>query len=189
MSMPSYTFSKKLSWLLRHGAIKMNLAINSDGYVKVNDITSLPDFSGLDLPEIQKIVATDDKNRFSLMQYDSLWYIRANQGHSISVGSKINESVIYEQITDPLPYLIHGTYKKNLENIMTTGLNRMSRTHIHMTDSKDAKSGIRKTCNAIIVIDMKRAMEDGIKFYKSENGVILTNGIDGVLDAKYLKVE
>jgi len=39
----------------------------------------------------------------------------------------------------------------------------------------------------IKVNNMKKAMEDGIKFYKSNNGVILTNGINNTLENKYFK--
>jgi hypothetical protein len=35
---------------------------------------------------------------------------------------------------------------------------------------------------------MKMAMDDGIKFYMSKNGVILSSGNDlGVIDIKYIK--
>ena len=44
-----------------------------------------------------------------------------------------------------------------------------------------------KSCDIFIEIDMKKAMEDGIKFYKSNNGVILTNGINNTLENKYFK--
>ena len=34
---------------------------------------------------------------------------------------------------------------------------------------------------------MKKAMDDGIKFYLSKNKVILTNGINGIVDKVQLK--
>ena len=62
----------------------------------------------------------------------------------------------------------------------------MKRKHIHIAESDDAKSGKRLTCNVKILINMELAMNDGIKFYRSENGVILTEGDqNGLLLPKY----
>ena len=45
-------------------------------------------------------------------------------------------------------------------------------------------------CNLIIYIDMKKALDDGYKFYRSNNGVILTPGNkDGFLPPEYLIFE
>ena len=63
----------------------------------------------------------------------------------------------------------------------------MSRKHIHIAKSLSAKSGKRSNCDLIVYIDMKGAMADGIKFYESQNGVILTEGNNGVLHPRYLK--
>lgn len=68
----------------------------------------------------------------------------------------------------------------------------MNRTHIHFTDSlpqDSVKSGIRLNCQIYIYIDVKKAMNDGIKFYLSDNNVILSSGINGIMLPKYfLKV-
>ena len=42
-------------------------------------------------------------------------------------------------------------------------------------------SGMRKSCDTYIEIDMEKAMKDGIQFFVSKNHVILTPGIDGIL--------
>jgi len=41
--------SKKLAFLLRHGAEKEGIAIGSDGYVKLDDLLSRHDFKGITL--------------------------------------------------------------------------------------------------------------------------------------------
>ena len=51
----------------------------------------------------------------------------------------------------------------------------------------NAWHGARSSANVFIVVDMEKAMRDGIEFYNSSNGVILTEGLDGVLDPKYFK--
>ena len=67
----------------------------------------------------------------------------------------------------------------------------MNRLHIHfapgMPKEEGVVSGMRGSCDVIIEIDMAGAMKDGIDFYISSNKVILTEGIDGLLPAKYFK--
>ena len=48
--------------------------------------------------------------------------------------------------------------------------------------------GLRCRSEVVVYIDIQAAMRDGIAFYLSENGVILTRGEDekGVLPAKYI---
>lgn len=59
----------------------------------------------------------------------------------------------------------------------------MRRKHIHIAKSLEAKSGKRSNCTLLVYIDMDAAMHDGIQFYESANGVILT---EGPLQPKYL---
>ena len=48
-------------------------------------------------------------------------------------------------------------------------------------------SGARSSSDVLIYIDMPLAMSDGIQFFKSSNGVILTRGLrdSGILPPKY----
>jgi 2'-phosphotransferase len=65
----------------------------------------------------------------------------------------------------------------------------MGRNHIHLAAGykEDVLSGMRANCDLIIEIDLKTAMHDGIAFFLSENNVILTKGINGILPTKYFK--
>lgn len=48
---------------------------------------------------------------------------------------------------------------------------------------------MRNSSAVFIYIDIAKALEDGIRFYRSHNNVVLTDGIDGMLSPKYyLKV-
>lgn len=87
--------------------------------------------------------------------------------------------------------VVHGTTYKAYAEIKKTGLNKMKRSHIHFAicddfiKGNDAQSGIRSNCQILIYIDMKQALDDGIEFYMSDNKVVLSEGVDGVLDKKY----
>ena len=117
--------------------------------------------------------------------------IGANQGHSNEIGNKINISKLMEKITVPVELCVHGTYKKFIVSIKKTGLSKMARTHIHMAtgypDDSTVISGARSSADVFIIIDMEKALSDGIEFYHSTNGVILTSGVDGILEPKYFK--
>lgn len=77
-----------------------------------------------------------------------------------------------QEIKDPkeVPVCIHGTYFKNWRVIKTEGLCRMGRQHIHFAagelGDKQVISGMRKTCDIWIYINVKAAMQ-GTKWDKS----------------------
>ncbi len=88
-----------------------------------------------------------------------------------------------DEIKDPLPHLIHGTEKRFRASIERTGLLKMSRTHVHCIAcdpsaiaTTEVISGFKKQSNLIVVVDMQQTMKDGMKWYRSKNGVVLTEG-------------
>ena len=42
-------------------------------------------------------------------------------------------------------------------------------------------SGMRKSCDLFIEIDVEKAMKDGMQFFESKNKVILSAGVDGFI--------
>jgi len=116
------------------------------------------------------------------------YYIKANHGHSLSVGNLIEDENALEVLVTPLAYCAHGTEQKFINLIYETGLNRMSRKHIHLVGEPikaNQTSGFKSKSNRIILINMEQCMSDGIIFYRSANNVILTEGIDGIIGRKY----
>jgi 2'-phosphotransferase len=182
--------SKYLSWALRHGLIKLRLIPDSEGYVKLDDLLNKANQSHNNNPlttdEVLNIVKNCSKQRFGVKTVDTEIFIRANQGQSKAVGSLINSDELLVKLNEPIEGVFHGTYKKHLDSIQSTGLNRMERKHIHLVKSVNAISGQRTNCNMFVHVNMKQAMSDGIVFYESANGVILTEGLNGILPAKYL---
>ena len=88
--------------------------------------------------------------------------------------------------------MVHGTYYNVVEPIMTTGLNKMARNHIHMAIGMPGKkgviSGMRSQCEVVIDINMAKAMYDGnVPFLISSNKVILSPGIQGILPHQYFR--
>ncbi|KAL5863681.1 hypothetical protein ACOSQ3_001195 [Xanthoceras sorbifolium] len=186
-----------LTRILRHMASELNLNMRSDGYVKVQDLLklNLKTFANIPLrshtvDEIREAVRRDNKQRFSLVEDNEELLIRANQGHTITAvetESLLKPILSAEEVT----VCVHGTYKKYLESILESGLKRMKRLHVHFsrglpTDG-EVISGMRRDVNILIFLDVRKALEDGMKLYISENKVILTEGFDGTVPVKYFE--
>ncbi|KAF8057304.1 hypothetical protein N665_1261s0007 [Sinapis alba] len=176
-----------LTRVLRHMATELRLNMRGDGFIKVEDLLQLSlktsaniQLKSHTIDEIREAVTRDNKQRFSLVEEDGELLIRANQGHSITT---VESDKILKPILSPeeAPVCVHGTYRKNLESILAFGLKRMNRLHVHFscglpTDS-EVISGMRRDVNVLIFLNIKKALEDGIAFYMSDNKVILTEGV------------
>jgi 2'-phosphotransferase len=201
--------SRALSWVLRHAAPEIGLFMTPDGYVPVEDIVAHPHrklrvIASVD--QVRMIVATNDKQRYSLAEKPAELYgrvplagctlvcIRANQGHSIDF---IDPLQLLRQLSSEdlmsLPTVVHGTYSESWKAIMDSGgLHRMNRQHIHLAtglpkSGNQVISGIRLSADVYIFIDTKKCATDKILFWQSENGVVLCAGKDntGILPVQY----
>jgi 2'-phosphotransferase len=87
--------------------------------------------------------------------------------------------------------VIHGTRLQAWEHIKTKGLSTMNRNHVHfaigLPGDSNVRSGVRKSSQVFIYIDVHKAMQDGIAFYRSKNDVILSDGKDGIIEPKYFE--
>uniref|UniRef100_A0A6M2DNV4 2'-phosphotransferase n=1 Tax=Xenopsylla cheopis TaxID=163159 RepID=A0A6M2DNV4_XENCH len=183
------SISRRLSWLLRHGAQKVDIFISDEGFIKVHDILRHQSFKDITLEDILRVVSNNDKQRFSVRKNpgNGELEIKANQGHTISLNNlKLLEIPLITSYTE----VIHGTYYSCWKAIKKEGLRRMKRMHIHFAKDLNSISGIRKNCQVLIYVDIKLALKDGYKFFESENQVILCPGnINGLLPKDYfLKV-
>lgn len=179
-------YSKALSKVLRHTAKANGLQIREDGYIEVDSILKLPQFRGMGMELLLSIVKGNDKKRFTMEEVEGVLYIRANQGHSIKA---VQVPMARIDNASSIPKVVHGTKKELWPVISKQGLSRMKRNHIHcatgLYGDPGVISGIRKSCTLYIYIDSAKAMQDGVEFYRSENGVILTEGVNGLLSSKY----
>lgn len=180
--------SKLMSWILRHGANEEALPIDVNGFIDVDLILKQHQFKSKQytLDEVKSVVANDRKQRYTLNTLSNgKILIKANQGHSMA-----NVQMTMSRIDDAskLPIAVHGTYYRFWEKIKAEGLKRMTRNHIHLTEHQDFGgniSGFRFDSEILIYVNVRKAMSDGVIFYRSENNVILTEGLNGVLSNKY----
>ncbi|XP_056144637.1 tRNA 2'-phosphotransferase 1 [Lampris incognitus] len=173
--------SKALSYVLRHGANKMGLHQSADGFLSVEDLLTHQQFRSYSLEDMERVVATNDKQRFKLRPHpqDGRLQIRANQGHTVQVMDLELRPVVAGSADCPAE-AVHGSYLRNWSSIQQQGLSRMKRTHIHLAPGLLGEdgviSGMRRNCDLAIFIDIPKALAEGIQFFWSENGVLLTPG-------------
>ena len=174
--------SKFISLVLRHKAKEFGLNINSQGLVGVTELLAImKKQKGLEsttIIDIQNVVIQCDKQRFKLTEVEGKLFIAANQGHSIESVTAERKEVID---SSEIPICIHGTNMKAIQLIQKSGgLSKMSRNDIHMAsdlpESGNVISGMRKSADVVVWIDVGKAMAQGIKFFISKNGVILSPG-------------
>ncbi|CAM9651884.1 unnamed protein product, partial [Discosporangium mesarthrocarpum] len=170
--------SKRLTYALRHGSENLNLQLRPDGFVPLEDLLRLPMFRGVCREDIEQIVGNDPKGRLSLCKEGDVELIRANQGHSVQ--GLVDPEKLLTRVVDAseVPVCVHGTFKQYWDSILSGGLSRMGRTHIHfatgLPEESGVISGMRSSCQLLIYVDIGAAMRDGIVFYRSSNNVILT---------------
>jgi len=183
--------ARRITALLRHGKPK-RLPIRPDGFISLQEVKSVRGFEAIDLNLARAIVSEDNKMRFTLRQEGEEWFIRANQGHTIQ---GIDEEQLCTKIINPqeIPIAVHGTYVISWCLIKENGLSKMDRHHIHLAiglpgdKQSGVISGMRKSSELLIYINVEKAMELGITFFKSTNDVILTSGLSGSIPPSCFK--
>lgn len=172
--------SKFLSYVLRHNPQSIGLQLDEAGWADVDDLIACAAQSGRRLTRemVIEAVVTNDKQRFGLRENGR--FIRANQGHSIEV------DLGFEPITPP-NQLYHGTAERFVSIILREGLRPMQRQHVHLSGDVETavKVGRRHGKPVILQVAAAQMAAAGYSFYRSENGVWLTNSVP----AKYLKVQ
>jgi 2'-phosphotransferase len=132
----------------------------------------------------------------------SNFLIRATQGHSIKT---VDAASFLEPLSlsdeSKLPdTVVHGTFHATWPAILQSGgLRCMGRNHIHFATGPSLESvlathtddvpqgeskpdsgvisGMRRDAQVLIYIDVRKALAAGVPFWRSENGVILSEGI------------
>lgn len=158
--------SKFLSYILRHKPDAIGLELDAEGWASIQDILDKSD-KNLTRQKIEQVVATSDKQRFTLSEDGR--FIRANQGHSLNVDLGL-------QPVEPPEYLYHGTATRFLNSIMQQGLKPRSRQFVHLSADTDTaiKVGQRHGKPVILRLPAKAMYQNGHAFYLAKNGVWLT---------------
>ncbi|MBR2675907.1 MAG: RNA 2'-phosphotransferase [Solobacterium sp.] len=163
--------SRFLSLILRHHPETIGITLDRHGWADVaellNGISKSRPFS---MEILERIVANDEKQRYSFNEDHTK--IRANQGHSVPVDVELEQ---YE----PPEVLYHGTGEKYVSSILQQGLKPKTRLYVHLSsDTVTArKVGQRHGKPVVFLVLAGEMARCGIPFYRSRNGVWLTETV------------
>lgn len=163
------TVSKYLAKHLRHAPEELGLTLQPGGWLPVADLLAAAAKHGFPIgdDELIECVETNDKRRYSFDETGDL--IRANQGQSVDVDLQFEER-------EPPDVLYHGTVARFLTSILSEGLNKGKRHHVHLSKDVETatKVGARRGRPLILKVDARKMARDGHKFFLSSNGIWLT---------------
>lgn len=161
--------SKYLSLVLRHQPQKLGIILDEAGWTYVEELLEKMEKKGIhvNLNLLRQVVDNNDKKRFAFNH--DFTKIRASQGHSISIDLGL-------QPQEPPDFLYHGTAEKNLNSILSEGLKKGSRQHVHLSlDIETAiKVGKRHGKPIVLKVNSGQMSKNGQQFFLSENKVWLT---------------
>ena len=163
--------SKKVSWLLRHGASSEGVAMDAAGWV---DIVAVLRALRLSQAELDAVVRDNSKSRFEVDGSR----IRATQGHSTAPGAVSLDALEASWATfvgeGPL---WHGTSTTAVEGIAREGIQSITRTHVHLAAATDSHVGKRANVAVLLEVSAARLRAQGIAVFQSPNGVILVRSV------------
>jgi putative RNA 2'-phosphotransferase len=164
--------SKFLSRHLRHDPGRLGLELAPGGWVGVDELLAACARKGFRVSrgELDEVVARNDKRRFSFDEAGER--IRANQGHSVEVDLQLERAA-------PPAVLYHGTGERTADVILSEGLSRMRRHHVHLSAGAETarRVGARHGRPVVFAVDAARMAAAGHEFYVSANGVWLTESV------------
>ena len=166
--------SKEISYALRNAPWEYELELDEKGYVPVGQLIDAINESkkydrSITINDLKHIIKISDKKRHEINEDK----IRALYGHSVPMHIS-KESII------PPDVLYHGTTHEAFNSIMKNGLKPMSRQYVHLSvDINTAvQVGKRRDNNPVVlIVDAAKAYTDGIRFYKGNEKVVLSDYI------------
>lgn len=165
--------SREVSYALRHAPWEYELEMDEEGWVSIEQLLEAlhreEKWKNIYEADLSKMIEESEKKRHEIKNGK----IRAFYGHSVPM------KILKEEKLPP-DILYHGTARRFLESIRENGLLPLSRQYIHLsqdieTAEKVGKRHDNKPC--ILIIDAKKAWDDGIKFYLGNERVWLADKI------------
>ena len=158
---PAERISRFLTYLLRHQPKEYPLVFDRRGFVDWGDIVELVQDRFYDATEeqIEAVVSGAEKKRFELEDGK----VRATYGHSFPVD-------LGREAAQPPERLYYGAARDLAQSTLKNGLMPRDRQYVHLSvTAAEAESVARRydPTPAIIVVDVRSAQGEGIRFYES----------------------
>lgn len=162
--------SKKLSWLLRHGAGREGLTMDAAGFVPVDEVLRR---LRMTRAELDVIVARNNKRR---LQLDGP-RIRCSQGHSTEDMPVTREALEASWARWGGAIAWHGTSLDAVASIAAEGIVAQRRTHVHLAPALQSVVGKRAAVHVMLAVDAARMAAAGEGLWAAPNGVVLARRV------------
>ena len=171
MSSELVALSKRLSWLLRHGANEAGLAMDEAGWSEVDEVLAV---LAVTRTELDLAVSQNDKGRLIVAGSR----IRACQGHSLE-GMPVTREALEAswEVFHPDGPLWHGTRVAAIESIASQGIVAGQRSHVHLAAAVDSHVGKRSNVDFLVEVSPARLRDAGIGIFLAPNGVVLARRV------------
>ena len=173
------SLSKEISYALRHAPWEYELEMDEEGWVPMAQLLDglhrEAKWVDIERADVEEMIAQSAKKRFEIKDER----LRAFYGHSFPMK-------IQKEEKEPPAVLYHGTARRFVASIMENGLLPQQRQYVHLSQDLETAEIVGKRHDGkpcILVIDAKRAWEDGVKFYLGNEKVWLADVVLG----KYIK--
>ena len=166
--------SKEMSYALRHAPWEYELEMDEEGWVSagqlIDGLHREAKWQQIGEQDLQEVIRVSEKKRFELKD----GRIRAFYGHSVPM------RIVREEKRPP-DILYHGTARRFVESIKRNGLLPQERQYVHLSQDRETAERVGqrhdgKPC--ILVIDAKKAWQEGVKFYLGNEKVWLADYVD-----------
>ena len=165
--------SREVSYALRHAPWEYELEMDEEGWVSIEQLLEAlhreEKWKNIYEADLSKMIEESEKKRHEMKNGK----IRAFYGHSVPIKILKEEKI-------PPDILYHGTARRFLESIRGNGLLPLSRQYIHLSQDIETAENVGKRHDnkpCILIIDAKKAWDDGIKFYLGNERVWLADKI------------
>ena len=164
--------SKALSKVLRHEAGTEECPISPEGWVKWKDIVQHPLCRRFSEDLLEKGVTHNSKERFVAKQDENgEWVAAAWSGHTIAGVAGPSREVKPSETPE---VLVHGTYRQHVPSIQKRGL-VCNRRDLHLQDPQEHAYRWRKDLEVKVVVDVRKAEQEGCRFRRTGNLIWLTS--------------
>jgi len=172
--------SKRLSWLLRHGAGEAQLDMDEAGWTGIEQVLRV---LGVTRSQLDRAVQLNDKGRLVIEGSR----VRACQGHSLQGMPVTVEGLEASwELVHPSTALWHGTKISAADGIASAGILPGTRTHVHLAPDPGSRVGKRGSNDLLLEISPASLASEDLQVFRAPNGVLLTrhvpvSAITGVL--------
>ena len=170
--------SKMMTAALRHKPGDFQIELQPDNFVRLETLAQSAQFRRLGATSriLAAVVRSISKKRFIFTMRRGDIHVAATHGHS--EGVLITQDTLVEISPSQAPeFAYHATKFSHWHGILSQGLLKMGRTHVHLAVQPTQQEGLRGGQDLLIVVRCQDLVKSGIRLYRTAANVLLTPGV------------